>query len=296
MKSQYSIRYFFREGIRAIFLNGFMSFAAISVIVVCLLITGSISLIVTNIGAQINALEQDNEIAIYIDESFSRDEAEDISLKLFEIENIKEAVFVSSEQALEEFAEMMGDDELIAGLQGEHNPMRDGYRIKLHDNALLAETKEEILNISGIANFVAQEDTVSTLLSLRDVFEIISITLVISLGAVSVFIISNTVKLGMFARREEIAIMKMVGATNWFIRWPFVVEGLILGLVSSFIAFFVQWGIYYELQVTISEFLGIITIIDFSEINLLVAGVFLAAGLLIGVSGSSLTIRKFLDV
>lgn len=297
MKNRYSFSYFCREGIRNIFLYGFMSFAAVSVIVACLLITGSVALISVNIDMKIQDLQQQSEIVIYIEETVPRDEALKMQAQLLNIPNVAGAVFVSKEESLEDYRQQLGPDgaALTEGWEDE-NPMRDGYRIQLKEISELPEVKAELEKMEKIGRVVSDEEVAGLLVKLRQVFDTISWTLVAALGCVSIFIISNTVKLAMFARREEISIMKMVGATNWFIRWPFVIEGLLMGLTGGAAAYLVQWGVYAKLKETVESMLGVFQMVEFSVLWPEVLAIFLIAGVIIGIGGSVLTIRRFLDV
>lgn len=297
--SQFSFSYFWKEGFRNIFLYGFMSFAAVSVIVTCLLITGSVALISVNIDLKIQDLQKKSEISIFIDKALPQKEALALKSKLLKIDNVADAIFVSKEQALGEYRKQLGKegDVLTEGWEdAKENPLRDGYRIRLKNIELLSDTMDKLSKTPYIANVQSDREVAGLLVKMRRVFDTISWTLIAALGCVSIFIISNTVKLALFARREEISIMKMVGATNWFIRWPFVIEGLLMGLASGLIAFFVQWGVYAKLKSTVEGAIGVFNMVDFSVLRLNVLLIFVIAGVVIGIGGAVLTIRRFLDV
>ena len=176
--------------------------------------------------------------------------------------------------------------------------LRHRFAITLVDISLMRQTKEAIGDIDGIGRVNAYEEISSGFITIRNIAAIVSIALVSVLFLVSVFIIANTIKLTAFDRREDIAIMKMVGATDGFVRWPFVYEGFLTGLLSSVIAFFMQWGLYSAITKGISgnDIFSIITIVPFADIWQIVALVFVAAGMLIGVGGSLSAIRQFLKV
>lgn len=299
MKNNCSFSYFWKEGFRNIFLYGFMSFAAISVIVACLLITGSVALIAVNIDLEIEDLQKKSEISIFIDKTLSQEEAKGLKNAILKIDNVEEAIFVPKEQALKEYREQLGEqgDVLTEGWEdSKENPLRDGFRIRLKNIALLSDTIDKLSKTPNIANVQSDQEVAGLLVKMRHVFETISWTLIVALGCVSIFIISNTVKLALFARREEIAIMKMVGATNWFIRWPFVIEGLLMGIIGGLIAFFAQWGVYAKLKDTVESTIGAFKMVDFSVLQTNLLMVFVGAGVVIGIGGALLTIRRFLDV
>lgn len=297
---RYETGYFFREGIRGLFLHGFMSFAAIGVIVACLLIMGSFSLLAYNIDAIIRDIQNSNEISVIIDESLSEAEAKNVGSRVNLIENVYEAVYISKDKALESFGQGMDEKytDLILGLK-EDNPLRHRLQVRLIDASLMADTVKDIEKISGIAKVNAPLEITEGILSVRNVINAISVALIVILLAVSVFIISNTVRLATFARREEIAIMRVVGATKRFIRWPFVIEGFLLGLIGAVIAFFLQWSVYSAMVKQISEGLRSITMVQtvaFGEIMAPVLLIFILTGFFVGMGGSVLTIRRFLKV
>ena len=292
-----SIAYFWKEGIRNIFLHGFMSFAAISVIIVCLLITGSVTLVSYNVDLNILKLQQESEIAIYIDENVPTETAAGLQSTIETIPNVSGAEFESGADALEGFRESLGDNAvLLDGYSAENSPLRDGYYITMHDVSKVDETIAALEEIDGVANIVVKEEVINKLIQVQKVFRTVSITLVVALGLISIFIISNTVKLAMIARRDEISIQKMVGATNGFIRGPFIIEGMLLGLFAGLIAFGAEWWIYSELTALLSSEFASFTMASFEEVMYLVLGAFGASSVLVGICGSSLTIRRFMDV
>lgn len=291
-----NIGYLLREGIRGIFLHGFMSFAAIWVTVACLLIMGTFGLVLYNLNEMIVELEQENEMLVYIDETYSEAEAKSVGSQINQIANVHNAQFVSREQAVENFVDEMQDEDLFDGL--DPSTFRDRFVITLEDNSKMRETEAAIRSIEGVADVSVHYEIQEGFQTVQRILNIASVIIIAVLLAVSMLIISNTVKLAMYDRKEEIAIMKMVGATNGFIRWPFVVEGFILGILASAIAFFLEWGLYNLLQTQISmvDSLDLITVVPFVEVIEIVAIGYAVVGFLVGVLGSLLSIRKFLKV
>ena len=288
--------YLIREGVRGIFLHGFMSFAAVCVTVACLIIMGSFSLILYNLNVMVKDLERENEILVYIDETYSEAEAKSVGSQINMISNVYNAVFVSREQALEDFVETQDDPDTFAGLQAD--TLRDRFVVTLVDNTQMRQTENEIRQITGVADVSAHYEIAEGFTTVQHVMRIASVAIIAVLLVVSLLIISNTVKLAMYDRKEEIAIMKMVGATNGFIRWPFVVEGFLLGIVGAAIAFFLEWGLYDLLAVRIAsvDTLGLITVVPFQETLSVMITAYAATGFVVGVFGSLLSIRKFLKV
>ena len=291
-----NIGYLLREGFRGVFLHGFMSFAAICVTVACLIIMGSFCLILYNTSAMVKELEQKNEMLVYIDESYSEAKAKSVGSQINLITNVRSAVFVSREQALEDFIDEQNDASLFAGI--DPDTLRDRYVVTVEDNSLLKQTYEKLKDIEGVADVSAHFEIAEGFQTVQNVLNIASLVIVSVLFVVSLFIISNTVKLAMYSRSEEIAIMKMVGATNRFIRLPFVVEGLVLGLVGGLVAFLLQFGLYSLIVGKIMSTMaaGIITVLPFASVALPLLLVFLGVGVLVGVFGGLTAIRNYLKV
>lgn len=288
--------YFIREGLSSVFVHGFTSLAAMLVIAACLMITGIFTLVAYNLDLQIRELEGKSEIVIYIDESVSREEAQALGTKIRKIENIKTADFVTKEQLFEDYLESLGEDAYVMEELRSDNPLRDSYQITMDDVSLHSETVEALEKLQGVAASSSMQEVSERLIQIRQVIHLISFTLIALLGGVSIFIIANTVKLAMFARKEEIAVMKMVGATNHFIRAPFVVEGMFLGLCAALLAFFVQWGVYAYVTSQLAEGTAILAMVPFTDVWKPAAGLMAGSGLVLGVGGSVITIRRFLKV
>lgn len=294
--AKHDFRYFFHEGLSNMFSHGFMSFAAIGITVACLLIMGTFTLVAVNANELLRTLEQENEILAYVDESYSETEAKALKRTLEAIPNVASATFISKEEAMESFTEQYPDEALFQDLDPEI--LRDRFAIKVVDLQQQSATVEKVEAVEGIAKVNAYEEIAGGFITVRNVATVVCVALIAILFVVSVFIISNTIKLTTFDRREEIAIMRMVGATNGFIRWPFVYEGFLFGLIGAAVAFLLQWGLYGAVAkgVANNDTLQLIEIIPFTEMWLPVAGTFAAAGVVIGVGGSLSAIRKFLQV
>ena len=291
-----NIGYLLREGVRGIFLHGFMSFAAIWVTVACLIIMGTFGLVLFNLNEMIVELEQENEMLVYIDDTYSEAEAKSVGSQINLIANVHSAQFISREEALASFVEEQQDVDLFAGLEA--STFRDRFVVTLEDNSKMRQTEQDIRAIEGVADVTVHYEIAEGFQTVQQILNIASIIIIAVLLVVSMLIISNTVKLAMYDRKDEIAIMKMVGATNGFIRWPFVVEGFILGIVASALAFFLEWGLYnlLETQVAAVDSLNLITIVPFIEVVEIVAIGYALVGFVVGVIGSLLSIRRFLQV
>jgi cell division transport system permease protein len=287
--------YYFKEGFRSIFAHGFMSFAAVCMIVACLLITGTFSLVAVNLEHNLTKLEDENEFVVYIDEDLSETQARALKTKLEAVPNVASATFMSREDAREKFLKDK-DNALFATVPD--SAYRHRYYIHVEDIEQLEETVKQTAKVSGVADYNAAFEVADGFVTARNVASGIAAILIAILFVISLFIIANTIKLATFSRREEIAIMKMCGATNAFVRWPFVFQGLILGLLGAVIAFFLQWGIYTLIvdSVAASSGLAFIDLIPFQSMAVRVLEIFAGAGFVIGVGGSLLAIRKFLQV
>ena len=294
--AKHDFGYFAHEGLSNMFSHGFMSFAAIGITVACLLIMGTFTLVAVNANGLLKDLEQENEILAYVDDTYTEQEAKALQKKLEAIPNVTSATYISKQQATADFAARYPEEQLFQNLDPEI--FRDRYAIKVADLEQQGQTVEKIENTPGIAKVNAHEEIAGGFVTVRNVATVVCVALIAILFVVSVFIISNTIKLTTFDRREEIAIMRMVGATNGFIRWPFVYEGFLFGILGAAVAFFLQWGLYEAVSrgVANNDTLQLIHIIPFQQLWNPVAVVFAAAGILIGVGGSLSAIRKFLQV
>ena len=294
---KHDFTYFFGEGVRNMFSHGFMSFAAVGITVACLVVMGTFSLVAYNAQVQLQKLESEYEILAFVDESCDEAQTKAIGRAIEQRDNVKECVFISKEEAIESFEERYEGDELFQNLDPEI--LRDRYAVFVYDLNDAGKTAQDLLdNVPGVAKVRVDEDISGGLITLRNVAGVVCAALIAILLLVSVFIISNTIKLTTFDRRDEIAIMKMVGATNGFIRLPFVVEGLVLGLVGGLVAFLLQWGLYSLIVSKIMSTMaaGIITVLPFASVSLPLLLVFLGVGVLVGVFGGLTAIRNYLKV
>ena len=285
-----------KEGIRGIFLHGFMSFAAVCVTVACLLIVGSFSSLIYNVNIMVEDLNRTNEILVYIDSELPDAEAKSVGTQINQIPNVQNSVFVSREEALEDFVADHQEDEAFSGVEA--TDLRHRYVVTLTDNTLMEQTVADIQQVAGVAKINAAYELAEGFTTLQNVLHIASFAVIAVLLVVSLLIISNTVKLAMYDRRDEIAIMKMVGATNGFIRLPFVVEGFTLGMIGAALAFGLEWLMYDALIVRLEavDTLKLFSFVPFKELLWPMIGTFVAAGLFVGIVGSWTSIRKFMDV
>ncbi len=291
-----NIGYLLKEGIRGIFLHGFMSFAAVCVTVACLIIVGSFSILAYNLDVMVRDLNQTSEILVYIDSDLSDAEARSIGTKINALSNVLQAKFISREEALEKFVEDHNGDSAFNGVQA--TDLRHRYEVTLEDNSLMDQTDAQLQQIPGVAKTNAAYELAQGFTTIQQVLHIVSVAMIAVLLVISLLIISNTVKLAMYDRRDEISIMKMVGATNGFIRLPFIVEGFTLGMMGAVLAFGLEWVSYDALVERLSnvDSLKLFTFVPFESLLIPMLIVFSAAGLFVGIVGSWTSIRKFMDV
>ena len=284
-----------REGFRSIGTHGFMSFATVTIIMACLIIMGSVTLLSLNIDRLIKGLENRNEVVAFVEDSYTEDQARALEPQIAAIENISSENFVTRAEAFDTFMKSYSSD-LAEGLDDQ--VLRDRYVIHLTDIALMEQTKADLENIEGVAKVKAHLDYAKTFVTIRNVVSVVSLALIAMLVFVSIFIMSNTIKLATFGRREEIAIMKMVGASNGFIRLPFVVEGLVLGILGGGLGYLAEWGLYELLtKKLVGSVAGsIFAVVPFAQIALPMLIAYMAIGVFIGAFGGVNAIRSYLEV
>ncbi len=291
-----NLGYLLKEGFRGIFLHGFMSFAAVCVTVACLVIVGSFSILAYNLDVMVKELNQTSEILVYIDSDLSDAEAKSVGTKINMLDNVLQSTFVSREEALEDFVADHDGDSAFSGVQAQD--LRHRYVVVLEDNTKMKQTDEQLKQLPGVAKTNAAYELAEGFSTIQDVLHLVSLAIIAVLLVVSLLIISNTVKLAMYDRRDEIAIMKMVGATNGFIRLPFVVEGFTLGMVGAVLAFGLEWLGYDAMiqKIAAVDALQLFKLVPFQELLMPMVAVFGAAGMFVGIVGSWTSIRKFMNV
>ena len=291
-----NLGYLLKEGFKGIFTHGFMSFAAVCVTIACLVIVGSFSILAYNLDVMVEELNQTSEILVYIDADLPDAEARSIGTQINLLDNVLQSTFVSREEALEDFIADHDGDSAFSGVQA--SDLRHRYIVSLENNLLMQQTDEQLKQLPGVAKTNAAYELAEGFSTIQSVLHIVSYAVVAVLLVVSLLIISNTVKLAMYDRKDEIAIMKMVGATNGFIRLPFIVEGFTLGMIGAVLAFGLEWVGYDALVQRVSgvDSLQLFSFVPFQELLIPMVVVFAGAGMFVGIVGSWTSIRKFMDV
>ncbi len=289
------IGYYFREGVDSIFNHSLISFATVCVILACLLIIGSFATVALNVNHIIGGLEKQVSLLAFVDEYWTEDQARGLESEIRKIENVASVTFVTRAEALEEYLSQLEYSELFEEVEPEI--LRDRYLVYLKDISIMADTQNRLKDVPGIALVNAHLGIAQGMVAVRRVVNVVSVIMVLLLMVVSIFIMANTLRLAAFTRRNEVAIVRMIGATNAFIRGPFNVEGMILGLTGSLVAFLVQWLLYTAITGRIAaSSLSFLQIIPFSNVALPMLGVFLILGLLVAIFGSRIAIRNYMRI
>jgi len=289
---RYSVMYFISQSVKSLWRNGVMTIASILVLMSCLVVMGSFAAIVMNLNSNLDSLGDMNEIVVFIDMEKNEDEIMAICEKITNYDNVKKVKYISKEVAFNEEKEKYEKDypDFFEGVTSDIYPA--SCIITYNDNDQVESLKYELENTEGIYKVKCRADVASTIESLkRGVIYIFGWFLIV-LFAVSLFVIINTIKLAVFSRRQEISVMRYVGATNWFIMLPFVLEGVIIGVISSGVGYLIQMTIYKFLQKMVMNDYDMISIIPFENIQVTFLIAFAAIGVITGIIGSSISLRK----
>lgn len=290
-----SLGYLTREGFRNVWVNKMMSIASVAVLMACLLIIGIGAMAYFNINSLLDIVEAQNIVMVYVSDEADDVKTSELKLSLENMDNIASCEFVPKEDAFQRQVELMGGDSaLFEGFKT--SPLPDAFKVTVKDLSRFKETVSEIEKLDGVYNVRENSDLASKLVTVRRAVTIVSAGLVSMLFLVALFIISNTIRITMFSRKLEINIMKAVGATNSFIRWPFMVEGVLLGIISAGVSVLLLWGLY---ELIIYAFSSIITMLGFSFVPFLsyvwyIFGAFLAIGIITGSFGSMVSMNRYL--
>lgn len=293
------VAYLIREGFRNIWVNRLMSVASVSVLVSCLIMVGIAFMILMNAQELIERIEDENVMMVFIEDNASEETIAGLKNDIESLGNVEKCEFVSKEGAFEKQIEELGSlGNLFEGMPA--NPLPDAFRVTVSDLNNFKATHDDIEALENVLEITDNRELAEKILAIRSTVLYVSSGVILLLLVVSLFIVSNTIKITMFSRRLEISIMKSVGATNWFIRWPFMIEGTILGIFAGIFSLLILWGIYQlavnSLGLNASQdsmFAGF-SAIQFKDYYLMILVGFLAVGISAGAFGSIFTIRKYL--
>ncbi len=286
--------YLFKEGVRNVWNNRMMSLASIGVLVSCLIITGAAALLSMNVANVVESMGQENQVTVFLNDNVQElDAVMNIGPKLREIDNISECQFYSKDEAMLRLREELGT--LFTELQGDDNPLPHAFHVTMVDLSQYDSTVENIKAVEGVYKVSDRSAVANKLTNLNQLVTQIGLWLVVVLGLISLFIISNSVRMTMYSRRFEISIMKSVGATDWFVRIPFVIEGVVLGLISGVIASGII-AFFYEGTVVAVQYIVPFTEIAYSDVALKMSLVFVVMGMFVGALGAAISITRYLKM
>lgn len=288
---RYNIFYFIGQAFAGLWRNGVMSFASVAVLMSCLVVIGGFALIVKNIDVNLEQFGNLNEIVVFCDTEATEEEIVAVGEQLGKLDNIASIRRITKAEGL---AQMKAEYDVYDDVTEENNPLPDSYEITYIDTEKVGELDYQLHQIEGIVKVNNRLDLATSIESVKSGVMLVFVWFLAILSVVSVFIIINTIKLSVFARRHEISVMRYVGATSWFITLPFIFEGIIIGVFSSVVAFFAEWYIYSYIETMVLTDLQMISILTFQEIKNTVLFGFMGLGVVAGIIGSSISLSKYL--
>lgn len=289
-----TIEYYIREVFISLRRNNWMSVASIGTVAVSLFIFGMFLMMVMNMNKLAENMESQVQINVYLLDKVDREQARDIEKDLKEIEGVESVGFVTKDEAMERFKDRLGDQKTLLDALDETNPLPDSFEVTVTNPDLVKTAAEKMEKIYGVECAKYGQDVMEHLFEITRLLRIFGFTLMLVLAFATLFIISNTIRLTVFARRKEIAIMKYVGATDWFIRWPFVMEGMVLGLFGSIIAATVLRTAYTAMAEKVYDTLAFFPLIPEQPFLTYITIVVVISGMVVGAIGSAVSIKKFL--
>ena len=291
-----TMEYYIREVFISLRRNNWMSVASIGTVAVSLFIFGMFLMMVMNMNKLAENMESQVQINVYLLDKVDREQARDIEKDLKEIEGVETVGFVTKDEAMERFKDRLGDQKTLLDALDETNPLPDSFEVTVTNPDLVKPAAEKMEKIDGVECAKYGQDVMEHLFEITRLLRIFGFTLMLVLAFATLFIISNTIRLTVFARRKEIAIMKYVGATDWFIRWPFVMEGMVLGLFGSIIAAMVLRTAYTAMAEKVYDTLAFFPLIPEQPFLTYITIVVVISGMVVGAIGSAVSIKKFLKV
>lgn len=288
--------YFIREVFISLKRNNWMTFASISTVALSLLILGLFLIIVLNLNNMATSLESQVQINVYLKEDLSEKKMEDIGQKIKKLSGVEEIKFISKKEAMERFKERLGDQQTLLTALGESNPLPNAFEVKLRAPEQVKAAANLINEYEGVENAKFGQDIIDQLFELTKMIRIFGFIIIVFLALATIFIISNTIRLTVFARRKEIGIMKYVGATDWFIRWPFLMEGMVLGFIGSIVATMILRNSYGAVVAKIYDTLTFLPLIPEQPFLNHLSILMIVVGTLIGALGSTISLKRFMKV
>ncbi len=288
--------YFIREVFVSLRRNNWMSFASIGTVAVSLFVLGVFLLLVLNMTRMAATLESQVQISVYLEEKLDQEDKENLEEQLTGLTNIHSVRYVDRKEALERLRERLGEQNYLLDALDEKNPLPDSFEVTVKQASMVPSVAERIQQMEGVTEAKYGQDVVEHLFDITRLTRIFGLLLMVLLAGATIFIISNTIRLTVFARRKEIAIMKYVGATDWFIRWPFMLEGIVLGLIGGIFAALALRSFYAAMAAKIYDTLTFFPLMPQYPFMDYVSIAIIVSGMLIGAAGSTISLKRFLKV
>ena len=291
-----TIEYVVRETAISLRRNNWMAVASVSTVAVSLLVLGMFLVLVLNMNRMASLLESQVQINVYLTESLDRWEIDELEDQLKDMQGIETVTFVGRDEAKERLADRLGEQKYLLDALGDTNPLPDAFEVTVRRPDMVQTAATAIENLDGVEEAKYGQDVIEHLFDITRLIRIFGLALMLLLAGATLFIISNTIRLTVFARRKEIAIMKYVGATDWFIRWPFIMEGVVLGFFGGLVAAAAIQAIYAGMAAKIVSTLAFFPLIPERPFLTYIALVLVLSGMVIGAIGSAISLKRFLKV
>ena len=288
--------YFIQEVFLSLKRNNWMSAASIGTVAVSLFVLGVFLILVLNMNRLASSLESQVQISVYLADDLKKADRDDLAFDIKNMQGIESIKFVSRDEAKERLAQRLGDQKYLLDALGEQNPLPDAFELTVKQPDMVETAAKSIEKMPGVEAAKYGQDVVENLFAITRLMRIFGVALMLLLAGATLFIISNTIRLTVFARRKEIAIMKYVGATDWFIRWPFLLEGIVLGFVGGIIAALVLRSFYAAMAAKIYDTLAFFPLMPQYPFMNYVAIAIILSGMAIGAIGSTISLKRFLKV
>ena len=288
--------YFIKEVYTSFKRNIWMTLASIFTVVLSLFILGFFSIVILNLNKMADTLESQVQISVYLKDDLSQEEIDETKETLSKIEGLQDIKFTTREEAMKNFKERLGDQQFLLDALDDTNPLPDSFSLTVTSPQQVKTIADTAAALDSVESASYSQDIINHLFNLTHLIRLIGIALIILLTGAAIFIISNTIRLTVFARRKEIAIMKYVGATDWFIRWPFLLEGICLGFIGGGLATIFLYIIYNQVTQEIYEAMAFFPLIPQPPFIDYISLAILVAGIIIGALGSTISLKRFLKV
>ena len=288
--------YFIKEVYTSFKRNIWMTLASIFTVVLSLFILGFFSIVILNFNKMADTLESQVQISVYLKDDLSQEEIDETKETLSKIEGLQDIKFITREEAMENFKERLGDQQFLLDALDDTNPLPDSFSLTVTSPQQVKTIADTAAALDSVESASYSQDIINHLFNLTHLIRLIGVALIILLTGAAIFIISNTIRLTVFARRKEIAIMKYVGATDWFIRWPFLLEGICLGFIGGGLATIFLYIVYNQVTQEIYEAMAFFPLIPQHPFIDYISLAILVAGIIIGALGSTISLKRFLKV